>query len=99
MRYLLFTFVALTTFGTTGQAIAYCCWNPAICQAVCNAACCGASLKISRPSSPERLQSFSVEDLKRAQSEAMRESTSSDFVKLIGAELSSRDPGGALQIK
>ena len=85
--------VALATFGATGPAHAYCCWNPAICQAVCEAACCGASLTISRPSSPQRLQSFSVQDLTRAQSEARREAASSDFVKIIGAEISRRNSG------
>src|SRR5690606_12315872 len=68
MQRTFFMMVALATFGATGPAHAYCCWNPAICQAVCEAACCGANLTIPRPSSPQRLQSFSVQDLTRAQS-------------------------------
>jgi hypothetical protein len=90
MRYVVVSLFALIAFGVSTPASAYCCWNKAICIAVCGSACCGSDLKIATPVDPAGLKKFSVEDLQRAQSEARREAANSDFLKVLGAEIKGR---------
>ncbi len=95
MRYLSAVLFAVTSFAVSSPAYAYCCWNPAICQAVCGAACCGADLKIATPVSPDRLGNFQIQDLmstyNQAETEANRAGLkSSDFLTVLGNEIKRR---------
>lgn len=97
MRYALTGLITIVTLGSTSPAYAYCCWNPAICQAVCGSACCGANLSVGTPQDPAGLRNFSVQDLQRAQTEARREARSSDFLKVLDAEIERRSSSGPAQ--
>jgi hypothetical protein len=90
MRYVIVGLFAVIALSLSGPAQAYCCWNKAICIAVCGSACCGSDLKIATPVDPAGLKKFSVADLTRAQNEARREAANSDFLKLLSAEIKGR---------
>ena len=65
---------------------AYCCWNPAICKAVCGSSCCGDNL----PTKPKNEASFSripVADLK---AEAKRAKGGDAFSRALNKQIKAR---------
>lgn len=85
---------ALGLFALSAPAQAYCCWNPAICKAVCGSACCGADLKIATPVDSRALANFEIQDLMSTYNQAEQEDEKGDFVKVLGNEIKRR--GGRL---
>jgi hypothetical protein len=95
MRYVLIGLLALLPFGASAPAYAICCWNPAICNAVCGSACCGENLTIATPVDPAALGRFSVQDLQKAQAESSKVSARSDFLTVLQKEIARRSSSPA----
>lgn len=64
---------------TPSQAVAYTCWNPAICKAVCGAETCAEATK--RNYKP--VARFSDSDLQRELRSAPRESAVADVLRAV----------------
>lgn len=73
--------------GTASPALSYCCWNPAICQAVCGSKCCGADLKFATPVDSRALSNFQIQDLMSTYNQA---EARSDLKRLLGEEIKRR---------
>jgi len=64
----------------------YCCWNPAICEAVCGSACCGNNLTTASDSAA--LGKISVRQLKTEAKKA--KSKNADLHKVLQTEIDQR---------
>lgn len=93
---LMLAFLAVTAAGPA-VAADYCCkTNPAICQAICGARCCGDTNKLSAgapkmtPIDTAELQS----ELRAAQGTA-----SDTFIRTLRAEIATRDAAAPAKVK
>lgn len=77
------------TFGAPAVANAYCCWNKAICIAVCGSPCCGSNLTTG---DNEKLGKISSRKL---QSEIDACKDASAIQAVLDEEISRRKKGGA----
>lgn len=68
------------------SAEAYCCWNPAICKAVCGSACCGNNLT-TKPKNEASFSRIPVADLK---AEAKRAKGGDAFSRGLDMQIKAR---------
>jgi hypothetical protein len=91
MRHALAFCGAVLFLGSAAPAHAYCCvFNPAICQAVCGAACCGAALTNATPVSPDRLGNFQVQQLMSEYNQAELTEPNGAFLRLLKPTVDAR---------
>ena len=90
-RQILFVAAFLVASLVPSTAVAYCCWNKAICVAVCGKACCGSASGQLSPGGQSALGEVSMKNLK----EEIKQCKGADaFYDVLNDEIADRKGGG-----